>query len=450
MASVLRPRTLVLFAGDVAFFAFSLWGALFLRELAFPSKQVFLAHLEPFSYLFALWLVVFFIAGLYESRSIVLARRAFSATLFVAQVVNVVLAAIFFFAVPIFGIAPKTVLLIYLAVSFPLVLIWRVFIFPWLGLQKPVRALLVGEGPEVDELVHALRHAPRAPMRLAEAISPGSVDSVSEVVRTELERRRASIVVADFSDTRVSGAFPELYNLLSLGIRFFDALSLYEQVFGRVPLSKLSDAWVAQNISAYARLVYDSAKRLIDIVAAVFGGIATILLTPFVAAAIVLESGRPVFIRMNRIGVGGRTIQILKFRSMSGNDGGNYGPGGATKLSVTRVGRILRLTSIDELPQFWNVLTGDLSLIGPRPETPALVAVYRQEIPYYDVRHLIKPGLSGWAQIYHHNDPHHGTAVDATREKLSYDLYYLKHRSLLLDLTIMLKTIKKLLTRNGV
>ncbi|MBP9749809.1 MAG: sugar transferase, partial [Candidatus Pacebacteria bacterium] len=113
------------------------------------------------------------------------------------------------------------------------------------------------------------------------------------------------------------------------------------------------------------------------------------------------------------------------------------------------VGAVLRPTRIDELPQCLNVLRGDLSFIGPRPELPALAVLYAEQIPYYRARHLIKPGLTGWAQLYHDAHPHHGADVEETRNKLSYDLYYLKHRSILLDIEIMLKTVKKIVTRAG-
>jgi lipopolysaccharide/colanic/teichoic acid biosynthesis glycosyltransferase len=114
-----------------------------------------------------------------------------------------------------------------------------------------------------------------------------------------------------------------------------------------------------------------------------------------------------------------------------------------------KVGAFLRKTRIDELPQLWNVLKGDVSLIGPRPEIPALVKLYESEIQYYNIRHLIKPGLSGWAQLYHDNHPHHGEAVGQTKEKLAYDLFYIKNRSFMLDIKIGLKTINKLLSRSG-
>ena len=128
---------------------------------------------------------------------------------------------------------------------------------------------------------------------------------------------------------------------------------------------------------------------------------------------------------------------------------GDYGESGKTKLKITRVGKWLRLLRIDEFPQLWSVVRGDLSLVGPRPELPGLVKLYEKEIPYYNVRHLIKPGLSGWAQLYHENHPHHAPDASETKVKLSYDLYYIKNRSLILDLKIALKTIKLLISRKG-
>jgi lipopolysaccharide/colanic/teichoic acid biosynthesis glycosyltransferase len=134
---------------------------------------------------------------------------------------------------------------------------------------------------------------------------------------------------------------------------------------------------------------------------------------------------------------------------MSGNDSGNYGPHGKTQLVVTRVGRWLRVLRIDELPQLWNVFKGDLSLVGPRPELPALAEQYSSRIPYYNARYLVTPGLAGWAQTRHDRHPHHGADIAETKEKLSYDLYYLKHRSLFFDIFIILQTIRIVLTARG-
>ena len=445
--TIFRPRTLVLFAGDILFFTLSLWLSLYLRALAAPSRAFFAEHLLPFSLLFIVWVLVFFVAGLYENRSIVLARRALSATLLVAQVINLSIAALFFFFVPLFGIAPKTLLFIYLPVSFLLILLWRAFLFPRLGLQRPEPALIVGEGQEVGELAEVMRRAHRAPVAVCEVLVPEP--QLEQELTAAMERHRARVVVADFSDPRVAAVFPRLYNLLSRGVRFFDSMAVYEEVFGRVPPRVLNEEWLALNSSRYAHTLYDALKRVMDIAAGLLGGLVSLVFYPFIMLAIKLEDGGPAIISMPRVGEGGGVFSFYKFRSMTGNDGADYGPGGKSSLAVTRVGRVLRRTRLDELPQLWNLLRGDLSLIGPRPEAPALVAVYEKEIPYYGVRHLLRPGISGWAQLYHHADPHHKAAVEDTRNKLSYDLYYLKHRSLLLDATIALKTIRRLLAGNA-
>ncbi len=446
--TIFRPRTTVLFLGDICFFSFSLWFSLFVRAFEPPSWGLFEAHLVPFSLLFVVWVIIFFIAGLYESRSIVLARRAISDTLLISQTINVAIAALFFFFVPIYGIAPKTILFIYLAISFLFVLFWRAFLFPLLGLQKTDNAIVLGHSTELQELVQALRSAPRAPARVVAMIDPNE-PHLPEAVDNAVRRYTPRFIIADFGDVRVSNAFPELYNYLLQGIRFFDAATLYEDVFGRVPLPQLSEQWLARNISIYAHTGYDFLKRLLDITIALVGGTISLAFYPFIILAIKLDDQGPIFVGLERVGKAGKVIHIYKFRSMNGNDGGNYGPGGSTKLRVTKVGAFLRRARLDELPQFWNMLKGDLSFIGPRPETPALVAVYEKEIPFYGVRHLIKPGLSGSAQLYYHADPHGTTDVSATKMKLSYDLFYLKHRSLTLDLSITIKTIRRILMRTN-
>ena len=223
-------------------------------------------------------------------------------------------------------------------------------------------------------------------------------------------------------------------------MQVIDAGKLYEGIFDRVPLSMVGERWLVENTgtSAVGRLVYDVVKRTLDLVAAIVLGMFTLIISPFVYWAIRLDDKGPLLFIQDRIGKNGRPIRIIKFRSMA--DG--------TK--VTRVGRFIRFTRIDELPQLWNVIRGDMSFIGPRPELPTRVSVYEEEIPYYNVRHLIQPGLSGWAQIYHATHPHHILSVNDTRDKLSYDLYYVKHRSFLLDLRIALQTFRALMSSRGV
>lgn len=446
MIPALRPSTLALFIGDIFCFAAALWLSLYLRSFEIPSTRIIEGYAYAIIPLFALWVGVYFIAGLYERRRLILARRDFSATLLSAQVVNVIIAALFFFFVPVFIVAPKTVLVIYLVVSFLLVLGWRTFLYPWLGLQRAEAAIVLGEGKEIDELCAALESASRAPVRVIARIRPGPA-AAREVAQT-LERSRPSFIIADLGGRELSSAFPDLYNLLTRGIRFIDAPILYEELFGRIPLPHIDDRWLARNVSRSSHALYDPLKRAMDIAVALPAALLSLIFYPFVVLALKLQDGGPVIISMPRVGEGGEVIAMHKFRSMTGNDSGNWGAQG-TQLQVTPVGKFLRVSRLDELPQLWDVVMGTFSLIGPRPEFPAAVAQYEKTIPHYGVRHLIKPGLSGWAQIYGEH-AHHGVDLDTTKNKLSYDLYYVKHRSLVLDLVIALKTVKKLLTRSGV
>ncbi len=194
-------------------------------------------------------------------------------------------------------------------------------------------------------------------------------------------------------------------------------------------------------------LPYALGKRSIDLAGALIG---IVLSSPFIllgALALSLTTSGPVFIWHERVGRRGKTFRIVKLRSMLFNDHGDSEL--QKKNRVTSVGKWLRKSRIDELPQLWNVLRGELSFIGPRPELPSIARIYERDIPYYDVRHLITPGLSGWAQIYHHDPPRGAADIERTARKLSYDIYYLKHRSLSVDLAIALKTLRALFAFSG-
>ena len=181
-----------------------------------------------------------------------------------------------------------------------------------------------------------------------------------------------------------------------------------------------------------------------DIIVAGFAGIITLPIYTFVAFAIKMEDSGPVFIWQERIGKNGKIIRIPKFRSMKESDNGKWVTEGDDR--ITKTGKILRASRIDELPQLWSVIKGDLSLIGPRPDIKNLGMQLSKEIPYYNIRSIIKPGLSGWAQINQELPPH---SLEETKMRLAYDFYYIKNRSLLLDIKIALKTIKTLLSRTG-
>jgi len=452
MKSLRSDNRLFLFFGDISIFVLALWLSLSLRNLSFPNQELFVAHLIPFGFLFVVWVVIFYISGLYERHVLILWSKLPS-RLVNTQIVNATTAVIFFYLIPLFGITPKTILFIYLLISSFLIFLWRAYGYFLLNAGQSINALLIGSGEEMKELLTEVNGNPLHSIHFSSSLDLDKVDDaglVDEIV-SKAYADGVSLIAIDLANKKVDPILPRLYNLIFSGIQFIDMHKLYEDIFNRVPLSLLKYNWFLENISASSRQIYDALKRVMDVLISVPLLIVPILTYPFAFIAMKLEDGGPIFIHQDRIGKGNKIVKIVKFRSMTANDQGQYGEAGMSELKITKVGALLRKSRLDEFPQLWNVILGDISLIGPRPELPSLVKLYNTEIPYYNVRHLIKPGLSGWAQIYQETGhPHHAEAVLETKEKLSYDLYYIKNRSFLLDLKIALRTIKTLVSRVGI
>jgi lipopolysaccharide/colanic/teichoic acid biosynthesis glycosyltransferase len=404
-----RRETALLLIGDFIILAWSLWIALILRNFALPSLSYFQGNIVPFLPMFLISLAVFYIAGLYEKQTRPI-RRVMGARILGAQAATTIISAVLFFIFPL-NIAPKTILVLYLIVSVLAESAWRFYrMRREIAYGKRIPVILVGSGPAALELYEEVNSNNKYMIRFVDRMEKND-SSVGEVG----------------------------------GIVTMDAASLYEEIFDRVPLAHLDASQLIETLPKH-RSLYDGAKRLFDIVLAVAGSIVAI---PFIIIAVILlsvQDGSP-FIRHERIGKGDRIFRIVKLRSMLFNDHGD--PELQKKNRVTALGRFLRKTRIDELPQLWNVLVGDLSFIGPRPELPKIAEVYEREIPQYRLRHLITPGLSGWAQIQDSDPPRGGADVPRTRRKLSFDLYYLKHRSIGLDLAIAVKTLRTLFSFSG-
>ena len=424
-----KKEPVILVIGDSLLFVISLWLSLLIRNLSVPAGSFFVLHLVPFLIIFLASILSFYIGGLYGKHTGLL-RSKLPNILLNTQIANSLIAVIFFYLIPIFGIAPKTLLFIYLAISSALVILWRRYGYFFLVPRRSENAIIIGDVEIVKEIVNE--------------VNTNNIYNIKFVK----DFNEASVVIADFSDENVKSILPDLYEKIFSGMTFIDIHKIYEEIFDKVPLKLLNYNWFLENVSTHPRVMYDSLKRLMDITLSSVLGVVSLLFYPFIYVAIKFDDGKEIFITQERVGQGGRLIKIHKFRTMSVNDKGDYKNGVGNV--VTKVGAFLRKSRLDELPQLWNVIKGDISLIGPRPELPTLVQLYDKEIPYYNVRHIIKPGLSGWAQIYQENHPHHKEAVDETKEKLTYDLYYIKERSLLLDLKIALKTVKTLLSRVGV
>lgn len=457
MKMVSRKESWLLLAGDILIFVFSLWLTLVIRLKGMPSGSVFLDLLFPFSILFIVWCLIFFIVGLYEKHTIIFKSHLPNRVLN-TQIFNSFLAVIFFYFVPYFGVTPKIILFIYIIISLTLILAWRIYGQKVFGLKAKEEAMIFGRGKEMDLLLQEVNNNPIYGLEFVSSFDLDKLDQINfqEDIIKKISSLNISVIVLDLQNENLKKNLSYFYNLLFSKIRFVDINSLYEDIFNRVPLSLVSYNWFLENVSLSKNVAYSAFKRMMDIILAFILGIISLLFYPLIYLAIKLDDHGPIFITQSRIGRNLKLIKIVKFRTMSFND--NEEP---VKISfdktqdlrkvnkITRVGAFLRKSRLDEIPQLWSVLKGDLSLIGPRPELPALAEIYEKEVPYYNVRHLITPGLSGWAQLYHESHPHQGANTEETKNKLSYDLYYIKNRSFLLDLKIALKTIKALLSRTG-
>jgi lipopolysaccharide/colanic/teichoic acid biosynthesis glycosyltransferase len=440
-----RREAATLLIGDGSMLVLSLWVALTLRNLEVPALRYFEANVTPFIPMFGISIAIFYIAGLYEKQTRPI-RRIMGARIMGAQAATVALAAILFFILPL-TIAPKTILFMYLIVSIVFMSAWR---FWWIrrasvhSTREP--AVIIGTGTAVDELVEELQANERLLIRSQRVLDPNEV-SESELVALVADacNTGARLLVCDVSHPRVRAVLPALYELVKRPIVLTTFSALYEELFDRVPLDHI-DADLLLESTSRPRQVYDTSKRLFDILLALTLALIALPLV-FVAAVLLWSENRRVFITSGRVGQDGRVFPNYKLRTMLFDDRGD--PELRKHNRVTALGKLLRKSRIDELPQLWNIVRGDLSFIGPRPELPTLVAVYEAEIPFYAIRHGIAPGLSGWAQIHDYDAPRGGADIERTRRKLSLDLYYVRHRSFGLDLAIATKTLRALATLTG-
>jgi lipopolysaccharide/colanic/teichoic acid biosynthesis glycosyltransferase len=446
-----RRAAFLLFAGDILVFALSLWATLLIRYGAKLDLGTFIDHAGPFSLLFAVWTLIFYMSGLYGKR-ILLWKSSLPDAIVKTQFFNIVIAGLFFFLVPGIGIAPKTNLLIYLVVSLLLIFFWRLGLYPRLSIPRTrYPAVLIGVGAESEELVQEVNGNPRYHLSFPIVMTASDALADTERLADRIREEGASIVVMDTADKTLEPIATRLYELscFAAPAQFLSFGSVYEEVFDRVPLSELRPGWFLEHVPESTPLFYAVAKRLIDIVGGLLMGIVTICAAPFVWIAQGFEGPGPLFLEQDRIGKGNARMQAYKFRSMQKHEKASSAWVGESENVVTKVGSFLRRTSLDEFPQFVNILRGELSLIGPRNDIEGLGKRLAEEIPYYNLRYLVTPGITGWAQINQQYEQGHISpqSIEETKMRLAYDFYYLKHRSLGLDIVIALKTIKRMFFR---
>lgn len=452
-------KKILLPLGDLLILYASLYITLLVRYRAVPSQEIWNLHFQPFSWLFVAWLVIFYINGLYDLSISKNDVQFYNKTL-TNLLINFALGAAYFYLLTdrLFDIKPQTVYFIFMAVSLSLFSFWRYFYNRLLSTPSFLRkVLLIGVKDEAWELIEEISKKPQLGYRvfgiihnhrLEEKNLPDVKFYDSDVdVKKILQEERISTVITSLDPRSNPDLVKNLFESLSYKIQVFDLPTFYERLTGKIPVTTIGHIWFLENLAEADKSLYEISKRLFDIIVAALGLILSLPLVPLTAILIRLDSNGPILFRQTRIGYLGRPFEAVKFRSMKVGAEKNGEAQWALKNDprITRVGKFLRKIRLDEIPQLLNVLKGEMSLIGPRPERPEFVARLQEIIPFYNERHLVKPGLTGWAQI---NFQYGSSAGDALK-KLQFDLFYIKNRSIPLDIGILLKTVNIIISGRG-
>ena len=443
-------KKIILLLGDIIILYASLALTLWLRYGRL-DQQILQEHLWQFSLVFLVWLLVFFINGLYEIRKV---RNDFKfyGDLIKNLAINGLLAILFFYiTLGRFGhLRPQTILLILVVVFAVLFIIWRKLFYKVISSSTLGNGLaVIGINEESLLLMEEVLTKPQLGYKLKLIINPDYSEIPDKYLVVPLSRDIANLKdqlikykinsVVTVNNPKYSPEVARyLFESIDLKIKYFNLTDFYEKITGKIPITALERSWFLDNITQKNNAWFLIVKRLIDVVFSLFFGLVFVLVLPFIALAIKLESKGPLIYRQERIGLAGKKFTVYKLRSMVQNaETGGAQWAQVKDARVTRVGRFIRKARIDEAPQFLNILKGNMSFVGPRPERPKFVEELKKVIPFYNERHLVKPGLTGWAQI---NFPY-GASTEDAKVKLSYDLFYIKNQSTALDISIILKTI---------
>jgi exopolysaccharide biosynthesis polyprenyl glycosylphosphotransferase len=454
-------RVLLLIVGDLfmasiaTFVALAMWAQL--DWLGFSIEFV-RARATWFVLLPLVWLLL--MVNMYELRRAGSWRET-QRGIIGAATIGVVLYLVVYFSSPP-GSLPRRAVLYFLFLAVVLTALWRwtyVRVFTTPTFMR--RILIVGAGDSGRTMCSLIQGMRPPPFDLIGFVDDDrtkqgqEIDGVKVLGGNEellelIEANQISDIIVAILGPMNGEMFQALLDAQERGLQIIRMPLAYEELLGQVPIRHLESDWLLRSFVDELRVseFYMLAKRMLDILGGLTGVIILLLIYPWVGLAILLESGRPITFIQTRLGKGGNPFGTYKFRTMHQDaeaDGqAHWAVVGDPR--TTRVGRLLRKIHLDEFPQFIHVLTGDMSLVGPRPERPELVIELEKQIPFYRARLLVKPGITGWAQINYGK----GASIEGSAEKLEYDLYYIKHRGLLMDIRILLRTVGSMLGLRGV
>lgn len=403
------------------------------------------------------WIVSLYTAGFYSLDMPHRGYKTLSYLSIITAVCTLIGFALFYLSLKS-RVVPKTILALHSIAVFTLITLWR-GILNRTAAAYAAPIAFIGINDTVTELLDTMRKEQRfsylnydAVVILDAAASARKLCAEVPVIDEPLffadivKKQKVQIVVIANEKKLSKSAHTILFELLRQHIRFMTIPDFYELLLRRIPLAAVNDLWFLKSINLRTKEVYGFFKSVFDRIAALAFLLAALPFFPVIILLIKLESFGPAFFTQERIGFMGRPFKIIKFRTMKseGNSGEPASPGDAR---VTPFGKFLRRTRIDEIPQAINVIKGEMSFIGPRPERPELIFELEKTVPFYRQRLLVKPGISGWDQV---SGEYHSPSLEDTYKKVQYDLYYIKNMSFFLDLSIFFKTIVTIVKRAGV
>jgi exopolysaccharide biosynthesis polyprenyl glycosylphosphotransferase len=436
---LIKSRALILFLIDVSVGFIALLLMLLIRYGSNDFIIQFANHAMPFSIVAVVCVVSLYIFNLYSARfnrNITEFSDSFIKSILVSLSISIL---IFYVYGEFFNLTPKTNLVIFTALFGCIDFSIRILVRRYYSRRKINRTVVI-VGNTFNHLKEEIKNNQTIGYEITKEVPTFDYNEIIE--------RDPDIVIVDSMEGEV---FDRLYPLLKNHISVYTIEMFYVETFQKIPIETIDKNKIIEYVSSNGAL-FTFLKRCIDLVMALFFIIVTLPLCLLIALLIKITSHGPIFIRQKRIGKNDSIFTLFKFRSMIATDPDGQSEGGQvqwtkndrTDSRITPLGRILRKTHLDEIPQLINILQGTISFVGPRPERPEFTKMLSEQIAYYDLRHSVKPGLTGWAQINYR----YGSSIEDTKEKLKFDFYYIKNRNIFLDILIIIKTAAMVLMRH--
>lgn len=437
-----KLKKIILFLGDLGILILALIATLSLRYGTEVLNSKLEDHLPKFIIVFLIWLIALYLNDFYNLNFRAWGRGFFK-SLAAVLLFSTFFSILYFYLGTDAVITPKTNLLLFLIISALFFLIWRrLFKLFDKNLLAKDNLAIIGYNEKSDKLLAEIVRNPGSGYQTALIFK--SAEELRVLTEKIKEKNIKTIVICDdFGQTDLLRE--NLFKCLNLKINFYNYPDFYEFLSGKVPVEAIGAQWFLENIKEGERNYFNAIKNAADFFGALIIFIISLPFWPLIALIIKLESRGPVLFSQLRVGRNEKDFKILKFRTMR-EVGNNQEMTVVGDKRITPIGNFLRKTRLDEIPQVLNILKGEMSFIGPRPERPELISDLEKEVPFYKTRLLVKPGLSGWDQV---SGEYHSASVEDTLKKLQNDLFYIKNRSLYLEGVIILKTVAAVLSRGG-